>query len=194
MFKKLKNTLVISCVFYFILGIVMLLFPSMISDSVCYLVALLFLFFGVAAIVTYVRAEVKTPYVVSTLILGIILGAFGIYVFLNPRVFVSFIPLVTGIFLIADSVSKLSASFDLKKYGYNQWWHMLIIAFVVLGFGILLLFNPFKAVELTIMIIGGILIVDAITNIITIYSFSKVEKTMTTPGLIGDIVVNEETK
>ena len=65
---------------------------------------------------------------------------------------------------------------------------------MILGLGVLLLFNPFKAVELTIMIIGSILIVDAITNIFTIYSFSTVEKNMTNPGLIGDIVVKEETK
>ena len=194
MFKKMKNTLIISCVFYFILGVVMLLFPAMISDSICYLIALLFMFFGVAGIVTYIRTDTKTPYVASTLVLAIVLGAFGIYIFLNPRVFASFIPLVTGVFLVADSVSKLSASFDLKKYGFPKWWVMLVIAFLILGLGVLLLFNPFKAVELTIMIIGTILIVDAITNIFTIYSFSTVEKSMTKPGVIGDIVVKEETK
>jgi uncharacterized membrane protein HdeD (DUF308 family) len=50
---------------------------------------------------------------------------------------------------------------------------MLIISFLILGCGLLLVFNPFGAVSLTIMVIGSILIVDSITNIYTIYSYSK---------------------
>lgn len=176
MFKKLKGRLVATSILYFIVGITMLFFPELVSDSICYLVGLMFIFFGVSGIVMYIKTELKTPYTSTTLILSIILGAFGIYVFLNPRSFASFIPLVIGIFLLADSINKISASLDLKKYDYNRWWQMLIVAFIILGCGLLLVFNPFKAVELSIMIIGFILIIDATTNILTIYSYSKVEK------------------
>ena len=177
MLEKVKNTLIASSVLYLVLGVIMLIFPGLVSDSICYLLALLFVFFGVAGVVTYFKTEVKTPYTSSTLILGILLGAFGLYIFLNPRVFASFIPLIIGIFLIADAISKLSISFDLKKIGYQGWWHMVIIAFAILCGGMFLSFNPFKAIELSIMIIGGILIFDSLTNIFTIYSYSKAKKT-----------------
>ena len=175
MFEKIKQTLIATSVFYLMAGILMLFFPASVSNFICYLVALMFCFFAVAGIVMYFKTEIKTPYASSILILSIILGAFGIYIFINPVVFASFIPLLIGMFLIADSISKLSAALDLRKYNYDKWWHMLIISLAILGAGILIVCNPFKMVEVGIMIIGSILILDGISNIFTIYSYSKIE-------------------
>lgn len=175
MLKKLRDTLTVTSVLYLIVGVLMLLFPLAVSDFMCYLVAFMFLFFGVAGIVMYIKAEVKTPYVNSILVLAIILGAFGIYIFSNSKTFISFIPLFIGILLIADAISKLSAAFDLKKCGYGNWWQMLITAFIILVSGIVLVFNPIKAVAVSIMVIGAILIANAISNIFTIYSYSKLD-------------------
>lgn len=175
MFNKLKTTLIATSVLYLLLGILMLLFPAAVSDFICYLVAFMFLFFGAAGIVMYIKTDIKTPFTNSTLVLAIILGSLGMYIFLNPKAFASFIPLVIGIFLIADSISKLSAAFDLKKCEYSNWWHMLIIAFIILVSGLILAFNPFEVVTASIMLIGSILIVDALSNIFTIYSYSKVD-------------------
>ena len=173
MFNKLKNTLIATSVLYLVLGIFMLFFPVAVSDFICYLVAFMFLFFVVSGIVMFFKTDIKTPYTSSTLILAIVLGSFGIYIFVNPKAFASFIPLVIGIFLIADSISKLSAAFDLKKYEYSNWWHMLIVAFIVLVSGLILAFNPFEIVTASIMLIGSILIVDGISNLFTIYSYFK---------------------
>lgn len=175
MINNLRNSLIAASVLYLIVGVIMLFFPEAVNSVICSLVALLFLFFGVAGVVMYFKTELKTPYTSFTLVLGIILATFGIYIFLNPESFASFIPLMIGVFLIADSASKLSLSFDLKNLEYGNWWHMLISAFVVLAFGLILVFNPFEAVKATIMAIGTMLIVDAISNIYTIYTYSKID-------------------
>ena len=174
MFDKIKNTLIVTSILYFLLGIVMFFFPEMVSDFICYLIGLMFMFFGVAAVVMYFRSEFKTPYVSTILISGIVIGALGIYIYLNPRTFASFIPLVVGAFMVADAVSKLSIALDMKKLEYINWWHILIVSFIILGCGLLLIFNPFGVVTVSIMVIGSVLIVNAITNIYTIYSYSKV--------------------
>ena len=54
-------------------------------------------------------------------------------------------------------------AFDLKKFEYSNWWQMLIVAFILLGCGLLLVFNPFEALSVSVQIIGAILIVDAAT-------------------------------
>ena len=136
----------------------------------------MFLFFAVAGIVIYVKTEIKTPFFSTLLVLAIILGAFGIYILLNPRSFAKIIPLVMGMFLVVDSISKLSMAFDFKKMGYKNWWYMLIIACLVLSFGLILLFDPFGFVKAGLMVVGIMLVVDSITNIITIYSYSKTKK------------------
>ena len=174
MFEKIRNTLIATSVLYLMFGIIMLFFPDMIIKSVCYLVGIMFLFVGVSGVVMYVKTDVKTAFTSFTLVMSIIFGAFGIYVLLNPEAFALFLPLVVGIFLLVDSVSKLSMAFDLKKFEYKNWWQMMIVAFVILACGIFLLTNPFAVVKVSIMVIGAILIALSISNIFTIYSYSKV--------------------
>lgn len=185
MITRFKNTLIATSIIYFALGIFMLLFPEVVSDFICTLVALMFMFFGIAGIVMYIRSEFKTAYTSTILVISIILGALGIYIIMNPRTFISLIPLVIGIFMIADSISKLSASLDLRKTGYSRWWHIIIVSFIILSCGLLIIINPFGAVSLSIMVIGAILIVDSATNIYTIYSYSKAFKSKNL--LIGDV-------
>ena len=176
MVEKIRNTLIATSVLYLLFGIVMLFFPGLVITSVCYLVGIMFLFVGVSGIVMYMKTEIKTAFTSFTLVMSIIFGAFGVYVLLNPEAFASFLPLVMGIFLLVDSVSKLSMAFDLKKFEYQNWWQMLIVAFILLGCGLLLVFNPFEALVVSVQIIGAILIVDAVSNIFTIYSYSKIDK------------------
>ena len=112
----------------------MLFFPGLVITSVCYLVGIMFLFVGVSGIVMYMKTEIKTAFTSFTLVMSIIFGAFGVYVLLNPEAFASFLPLVMGIFLLVDSVSKLSMAFDLKKCLHiKNWWQMLIVAFILTG-------------------------------------------------------------
>ena len=176
MFEKIRNTLIATSVLYLLFGIVMLFFPGLVITSVCYLVGIMFLFVGLSGIVMYMKTEIKTAFTSFTLVMSIIFGAFGVYVLLNPEAFESFLPLVMGIFLLVDSVSKLSMAFDLKKFEYQNWWQMLIVAFILLGCGLLLVFNPFEALAVSVQIIGAILIVDAVSNIFTIYNYSKIDK------------------
>lgn len=175
MFEKIRNTLIATSILYLLFGIVMLFFPGLVITSVCYLVGIMFLFVGISGIVMYMKTEMKTAFTSFTLVMSIVFGAFGVYVILNPEAFASFLPLVMGVFLLVDSVSKLSMAFDLKKFEYQNWWQMLLVAFILLGCGLLLVFNPFEALAVSVQIIGAILIVDAASNIFTIYSYSKVD-------------------
>ena len=65
-------------------------------------------------------------------------------------------------------------SLDLKKQEYVNWWHMLITSFIILVLGLILVFNPFEVITVAIRVIGIILIIDALSNIFTIYSYSKI--------------------
>ena len=176
MFEKTRNTLIATSILYLIFGIVMLFFPSTVIKSACYLVGIIFIFVGISGVMMYIKTELKTAFISFSLVISIVFGAFGVYVLLNSEAFASFLPLVMGIFLLIDSISKLSMAFDLRNFKYKNWWQILIISFIILGCGLLLLFNPFDALIVSVQIIGAILIVDSISNIFTIYSYSKMEK------------------
>ncbi len=174
MLDKIKNTLIATALLYLICGLIMLFFPTTIINIGCYIVGLMFLFVGVSGIVMYMKTELKTAFTSFTLVMSIIFGTFGIYILMSPQSFAKFIPLVIGIFLLVDAISKVSVAFDLKQYNYTNWWQMLIVAFIILACGLLLIFNPFEALAASVQVMGIILIVDSISNIFTIYSYSKI--------------------
>lgn len=173
MLNKIRNTLALTAVVYVVLGLVMLLIPVVVSDFICYIIGALFLVIGVAGILSYIKTRGTGFGSNLTLIVSIIFAALGVYILCNPVSFASFIPLVVGIMLIVDSVNKLQSAFDLKKSGYKNWWQMLIVGFLIVSLGILLIFNPFETVELFIRVIGALLIFDGLSNLFTIYSYSK---------------------
>ena len=175
MFEKIRNTLIATAILYLICGIIMLFFPTNVINFACYLIGIIFIFVALSGIIMYLKTEIKTAFNSFTLVMSIIFGAFGVYVLLNPKIFASFLPIVMGIFLLVDSVSKLSMAFDLKNMSYKNWWQMLIVAFMLLGLSFFLLFRPFEVVEVSVRIIGVILIVDTLSNIFTIYSYSKIK-------------------
>ena len=176
MFEKIRNTMIATAILYLIFGLVMLFLPDMVIKSICFLVGIIFLFVGLSGVIMYLKTDIKTAFTSFTLVISIIFGAFGIYVFLNSEAFASFLPLIVGIFLLVDSVSKLSMAFDLKKYEYKNWWQMLVVAFLILGCGLICVLRPLEVTVVGVQIIGAILIVDSISNIFTIYSYFKAYK------------------
>lgn len=56
---------------------------------------------------------------------------------------------------------------------YDKWWVALLLALVTIGFGVLLIFNPFAAVDTLIRFIGIFLIYDGVSDI---WIMSRVSK------------------
>ncbi len=175
MLQKLRNTLITTAVVYIALGLVMLLIPTVVSDFICYIIGALFLVIGIAGIVSYIKTRGTGFGGSAILVVSIIFAALGVYILCNPVAFATFIPLVVGIMLLVDSVNKFQTTLELKKVGYKNWWQMLIVAFIIVALALILMFNPFESVAMFIRIIGALLIFDGLSNIFTIYSYSKVK-------------------
>lgn len=171
--SEVKNNLIVLAVIYLVVGLVMVIAPASVSNIVCYIVALLLIALGVSGAVTYMRSVVRTPFINLTLFMSILFIIFGVYIYASPEVFASFVPLVIGIFLLLDSANKVQLAFNLKEYNYEDWWHTLVIAIIIFGFGVFLVANPFTMVTLFIRIMGIMLIVDGCSNLLTLYNYYK---------------------
>jgi uncharacterized membrane protein HdeD (DUF308 family) len=171
--KNMKRSLITSSSINIILGIIFILFPAFVNDFFSTIVGLLILLFGVYQIVSY--ASKKSYNVMSKVTLGLgIIGVFiGMYILLNPKFITSIIPLVSGLIIVINALNKIKQSSEFKASNYSKWWYNLISAIILLILGLILIYNPFKAVELIIRIFGIILIIEGIYDLITITSYSK---------------------
>ncbi len=174
--KEIKSSLLIMSGFYVVIGFVMLLAPTFVSNSICYLIGALCIIVGGLAIYTYIASEVYGTLGAALLIVAAVFIAAGIFIVLKPESFASFIPIIMGVILVVDAFGKMQSSMTIKKYGYTYWWEVLAAAIIIFVFGIILLFNPFDSLMLLIRMLGIFLIVDGFSNLLTVLSYSKIEK------------------
>ncbi len=176
--KEIKSTLFIIAGFYIIVGLIMLLAPVFVTNSICYFIGTLCLILGGLAIYTYISSQVYGPLAYGILVIAIIFIVLGVFIVSNPKAFASFIPMIMGIILAVDAFTKMQSAASLKRYNYDKWWTVLVAAFIIFALAILLIFNPFGTLTIFIRVLGAFLILDGISNVLTAVSYAKIEKSI----------------
>ncbi len=143
------------------LGIVCIVVPGFIAKVICYVAGALMLGYGLIKVVRYFAS--KTP-TVDGLVLGTIFGMLGVVAILRPNDVINLIFTFVGILLILDGIIKLKNTFMAKSKGGRDWVALLIIALIVLGFGILIVANPFTG-YVPIIILGVAAVIDGLQNV-----------------------------
>ena len=192
MIKELKKNMILLAVFYLILGIILVLFPEGSGYAICYLIGGLTIIYGIFHLVLYQRT--KSPFVTYRydLVQGIIGLAIGIYVMIVPEILIETLPVVLGVVVMIDSIVKIQNAWDLKRMGYDRWWLVMIGALVTLVFGLLMVFYPFTVYLSVIVFLGISLIVNGVSDLITIFILNKKVKEF--KSKVEDIIIDSDAK
>lgn len=192
MIKELKKNMILLAVFYLVLGIILVLFPEGSGYAICYLIGGLTIIYGIFHLVLYQRT--KSPFVTYRydLVQGIIGLAIGIYVIIVPEILIETLPVVLGVVVMIDSIVKIQNAWDLKRMGYDRWWLVMIGALVTLVFGLLMVFYPFTVYLSVIVFVGISLIVNGVSDLITIFILNKKVKEF--KSKVEDMVIDSDAK
>lgn len=174
--KSLKMNYVASAITCIAFGLTLAIWPDISSRIVCIGVGIVLLFSGVANLATYFTEKDGRLLSQVNLLVGIILAVLGGWVILNPGILIMVIPVVIGVIVTVHGVHNLIQALELFKNQYSKWWVALLLGMVTVGLGILLIFNPFEAVNTAIMLIGIFLIYDGISDLWIISRISKTAK------------------
>ena len=173
--EKVKGFNYFLPIVYFVLGLLMVIFPETINDIINYIIGGLLMLFGIDYIVRYLSNNKVTTYSKYSLTVGIVPIICGVFLICNPEVLVSIIPFVAGMIILMDAFEKLKHAIDLKKMKYDEWWVDLIVAILFIVFGIIVIMNPFDAANLLIRILGIFFLVDCFIDVWTNFSYEKIK-------------------
>ena len=67
---------------------------------------------------------------------------------------------------------------SLCKEQYDKWWVALILGLVTVGFGALLIFKPFAALDTVVTLIGFFLIYDGVSDLWIVSRISRTAKVL----------------
>lgn len=162
-----------SAILYIIVGGILVLWPNMSIRLVCYIIGASFLYKGITGAIGYKSYGSYASRFSLELVLSIVYILAGLVFIFGYQFFLSLFPVMLGLFLIVDSVQTISYALNLKTQGYEQYNFSLIRGVLVLIVGIVIFFNPFSTITLTLRFIGFILLIDGMSELVSGYRISK---------------------
>lgn len=166
--KQFSKSYILISALYVVLGIVLLAWPTTSVKMICYGLGFVMVVLGITYGIIYFTKDNLAGFLQMDLVIGIICLAFGVFILLNPTFLSTVLPFAMGIILLLGAVVKVQSSFNMKRLKFEKWYLVLICALVIIALGIVLLCNPFKEERHMIFYIGICLILDGLTNLVSL--------------------------
>ena len=170
--KKLKWNLIVMSVLYLALGIFLLMVPGTALNVVCYALGGVVLLGAVIQLVRYFLVERGIFQSQLTLISGLVCLALGGFLILRSDIVVRILPIVFGLFVIFDSLGRVQSALELRRCGYGSWKGFLLLALLSVVLGVVMIVDPFGAMETLVMAIG----VGALNLLSALYTMLAVRR------------------
>lgn len=165
MSKTLKTVLTVLTVIYILLGLVLIIWPLESRLAICYVLGGLSCIYGIGRIVAYFMGKNGEMRFGVGVALGIALTVAGLLLIFRANAIAAGFGILVGIAVIANSILILQLALNIKRFGDNKWLIALIASLVMLCIGIVLLFNPFTAINVATIISGIALLMDGIMTL-----------------------------
>lgn len=174
-FEKIRKDVVWSSIAYLIIGFILLIKPGTALVTIVHILALLAVVMGVVSLVTYF----KDKYSVGNggVIKGIVYFFIAAFLYFGAGFIISIVPFILGLLIVISGIVKLQEALDMMKYRADGSVTVLVIAILSLVLGILILINPFGTAELLFRIIGIALIYNGVSDLLTVFYFSRKQDT-----------------
>ena len=176
-FKNLKSGMMLSGLVSFVIGLILLIKPQILTGALSLILGGGLCLFGIVEIVT-VFARPNGLLSVGRMIPGILSLAVGLVFLLKPETFLSLIWVLMGIAVLIDAVYKLQYAFELKAGKISKWWVNLLFALFTLVFGVILILDPLGAGDTMTRIAGALLLVNGLFDLTTVGMMSAFAKKM----------------
>ena len=161
--RGIKIELIIISIALFVLGLFLTIFPEVSQIIICRAVGIALCVWGVLRLMTYFRMSREDVFVSFGLVQGISLLAFGIFFVMRPEAIAVFFGTAIAIIIIIDGILNLQ--------------YAIVAAFMVV-MGVVALFNPFGSSTVLMMFVGIVLMVEGLSDLISIIRISSFIKNL----------------
>ena len=165
MLRYVKSGMMLLSIAYIVIGMMLLIMPQTSLLWICYAFGAVVLITGIVCLIQYARIRGTGFTAPFMLVGGVITAGLGIFTLAKPQVVASFLPIVFGIFIVVDGLSRIGSAIDLAKRKGQKWWVLLLLSIVSVALGILLVLHPFGAAVSIVMVCGILLIAEGAMNL-----------------------------
>lgn len=139
--------------------------------------SIIILLSGLGYLVSYFTVSKESRLFSVDLLMGLVTIISGIMLLIYKKDVINIFPVILGMWIIISNLFKLQLSINLSLFFDNSYLTFILIAILMIIFGLILIINPFASF-MTITVTAGILllITEVINLIESIYVIIKLNK------------------
>lgn len=120
--KNQNTSRFISSLIYIAMGLVLIIYPTVIGDTICYMLSGAAVVVGVLQIIGYAMTTVETRVLENNngLAFGIILILLGVFICLKKELVISMIPFILGFMIAVKGVTGIQNAVNLAAHRLRQ--------------------------------------------------------------------------
>ena len=170
-FEKSGTADIIISILFIILGIFLIVETELITSLISIVIGGLCLVIGIIRVVSYIKEKSENSSLLSTSILLIISG---IVIMFFTHIILDFFRIGLSIWIIYTGVMNIIRLVSWKEYKSKLWITTLILALILLGIGLYMLFSPnaiMQTIGIVVIVYG---VIDIIANVIFIGKIKQI--------------------
>ncbi|MBR2543108.1 DUF308 domain-containing protein [Candidatus Saccharibacteria bacterium] len=173
--KQSAWTAIIESLATAILGIFLIAWPDTVLQVIAYVVGVFFVVKGAYQIINYFLVKGQNDFFNNGLLSGVIAVLIGITSLVIGEEIAHVFRVIIGIWLIYEALARINTAIKLHSAGINAWRYILILALVMLVFGVFITFYTGAVIALIgwtmvvtglIGIVGDIMFIQHVNNIV----------------------------
>jgi hypothetical protein len=182
--KSIKLNVTLSAVLSIVVGVLLILYPGRVITLIAQLIAVILIASGVVLLIPQLLEPIKNY---LSMLVAILIAVIGLWMFFQPAMMVSLIPIAIGVLLVVHGVQDISLAFEGKKNKATNWWGMLLMAIINIALGVLCVINAFGLVEFSMVLIGIMLVYDGLSDMLIVHKVNKAAK-----DVVDSEIIHEE--
>lgn len=160
--KKSAWASVFESIVILIFGVLLLAWPGVTYYIASVVLGVILIILGLYQIVNYFIVKGQNNFFDNSLIFGVVSIVIGIAAVCFVGETFNIFRIIVGVWLIFESLIRINTTIKLHAAGIPVWGWVLLVALIMLGAGIFILFNT----TLILQVLGGLMIVSGIVGAI----------------------------
>ena len=171
-FEKFSRNNVLLSILMVILGLLLILWPGKTLEVAAKLLGIALLVGAAISCFSWYRDRNLPNRSYTTLAIGMLCLVAGLVVLIAPRGVITLLPKLIGVAIAVNGVMNLAQAMDMRKQG-GSWLGSLIMAALTIVAGLFRVFHSFGAMKAAVMVIGGVIVYNGISNLLIELKYRK---------------------
>ena len=164
-FEKFSKNNVLLSILMVVLGVVLFIWPRNSLQLASKILGIALLIGSVVSAYSWYRDRHKVSAGYTMLALAILLLVMGLVVLFAMEGLLALLPKLIGLAILVNGVINLAQVLELRNVPNGSWGSSMVMAVLTIALGAFLLFFSTKVISTLIMVIGGVLVYNGVSNL-----------------------------